>query len=167
MIFPPEKRSSTYHTHSLATLISAFVSSQLPSSHRIPVQKIISSQAQVILLFLTNPILFFCAHVHNFTVWVCSVQRAICNFFNWKCHYYAGYFFLITKMDLTPLPAVRLWNTSSPMEVPFNYGLWTGASNSLFLYQDRSLTVRKLLWLSKYWLGEIWTGLVLHYILYI
>lgn len=68
MVFPADKRSSQYHTHSLAALISALVSSQLPSSNRIIVQKIISSQAQVILLFLTDPILFFCAHVHNFTV---------------------------------------------------------------------------------------------------
>lgn len=145
MVFPADKRSSTYCTHSLAALISALVSSQLPSSNRIAVHKIISSQAQVSLLFLTEPISLFCAHVHNFTVWVCSVQRVICNFSNWKCHYYAVFFFLITKMDLAPLPAVSLWNTSSPVEVPFNYGLWTDTSNSLLLYQDRSFTIRKLL----------------------
>lgn len=138
MVFSADKRSSTHHTHSLAALISALVSSQLPSSNRIAVLKIISSQAQVILLFLTDPILLLCAHVHNFTVRVCSVQRTICNFFNWKCHYYAGYSFLITKMDLTPLRAVPLWNTSSPVEVPFNYGLWTGTSKPLFLCQGRS-----------------------------
>lgn len=40
MVFPADKRSSTHHTHSLAALISALVSSQLPFSNRIAVLKI-------------------------------------------------------------------------------------------------------------------------------
>lgn len=171
--FAAAKRSSTSHSYPLVAFTFGLSSSHLPSSSRISMWNTVFRQIEVIFLFLTSFILLFCAQFRDFTVhfWTLQTSTKGClQFLQLKVSLVCWLLLFNHKNGFnsncssTPLEhlipdcdSFQLWTVNRHIKIPFFFFFCTRVDHS----------VRKLFWLSLYWLGEIWTVPMLHYILYI